>query len=466
MFLDEIERVARVSKNLFKEKKVKVLSQFDTDGITSAAILTKALMREGANFEVHILKQLTSDEVSKIDVSENDVLVLSDFGSGQLDMLEGVIEKTQVIILDHHETSKKTHVNLFHLNPLLFGEKEMSASIVAYFFAKFLDLRNVDLVDIAVIGATADEADEKWEFKGLIKKVVEEGELLGKISVVRGLRLYGRNTRPVYKSLAFTFDPFIPGISGSESNAVQFLSDLGISLKDGTEWKKLKDLTVEEQQSLASAIVMERMGTEEDASDIFGDIYTMFGRPEELQDVREFATMVNACGRTGNHDVAIRLLLGDYSVMDRCWEVMDGYRKTISDGLNWVRSNQDKIIQKQGANFIVARDKIPESVIGTVSSIILNSGVVNQNKPVLGLAYTENGKVKVSARADRRLKINLSEIIKKVTKKLGGEGGGHFSASGGVIEKGAIDDFINAVDTEIMSYVGRAQEASSHKRKC
>jgi len=446
LFLDEIERVARVTKNLLKEKKVKVLTQFDADGITSAAILTRALMREDSNFELHILKQLTSDAIEKLDVGENDLLILADFGSGQLHMLRDIIERTQVIVLDHHETSDISHLNLFHVNPLLFGEDEMSASIVCYLFAKYLNLKNVDLVDIAIIGATADEADEKWEFKGLIKKVLEEGELIGKISVVRGLRLYGRNTRPVYKSLAFTFDPFIPGISGSESQAVQFLSDLGISVRDGTEWKKLKDLTLEEQQKLASAIILERIKTEEDASDIFGDIHTLFGRPEELQDVREFATMVNACGRTGNHDIALRILLGDYTVTERCWEVMEQYRATIAEGLNWVRNNQKKIIRGPKANVIVARGSISEVVIGTVATIVLNSGMIETDKPLFGLAYTEDGKIKVSGRVSKTLKgINLKDIISAVAVPLGGEAGGHPSAAGGLIPMEAEAEFVRLV---------------------
>ena len=446
MFLDEIERVARVSKNLIKEKRVKVLSQFDADGLSSASILIRALTREDANFELKILKQLTEDEIQKIHVTENDVLILSDFGSGQLDMLKEILDKTQVIVLDHHEPKDLKHENLFHVNPLLFGEKEMSASIVCYFFAKFLNLKNVDLADLAIIGATGDGADEKWEFTGLIKKVLEEGQLIGKISVFRGLRLYGRNSRPIFKSLAFTFDPVIPGISGSESQAVQFLSDLGISLKENGEWKKLKDLTIDEQQKLASAIIMERMKTEEDASDIFGDVHTLFDRPEELQDVREFATLVNACGRTGNHDIGIRILLGDYSVMDRCWTVVDGYRKTISEGLTWVKKHPKNIVKAKNASFILAKDKISENVIGTVSMIMMSSGLVDEKKPLFGLAYTEGGKIKVSGRVSKALKdINLKDIISKTVAELGGESGGHPAAAGAVIPLDKEDEFVRLI---------------------
>jgi len=446
LFLNEIERVARAVKPLLKEKNVKVLSQFDADGITSGAILAKALMREGTNFDVRILKQLTSDLISDLKVTEEDVLILSDFGSGQLDMLRDVMDKTQVIVLDHHEPQHVEHMNLFHINPLLFGEDEMSASIVCYLFAKHLNIRNADLVDMSIIGAAADEADEKWEFKGLIKKVLEEGEVMGKISVMRGLRLYGRNTRPVYKSLAFTFDPFIPGISGSESQAVQLMSELGIPVKEGTEWRTLSDLTLEEQQRLASAIIMERLKTESDASDIFGDVHTLIGRPRELQDVREFGTVINACGRTGNHDIAIRLLLGDYSVMDRCWEVMDRYRGMIADGIAWVREHPDKVLRMPKATFILANSSIPEQVIGTVSTIVLSSGMVDHSVPVFGLAHTEDGMTKVSGRVSKALKgINLKDIISAAVESLGGEGGGHASAAGGLIPRDKEADFIRII---------------------
>ena len=59
MFFEEIEKVAKIAKALIREKNVKAISHYDADGLSSAAIMTKTLTREGANFELHILKQLT-----------------------------------------------------------------------------------------------------------------------------------------------------------------------------------------------------------------------------------------------------------------------------------------------------------------------------------------------------------------------------------------------------------------------
>jgi single-stranded-DNA-specific exonuclease len=446
LFLDTIEKTAKIIKPIFKEKKVKLLTQFDTDGLTATSIIMKMLVREGVNFESRVYKQLTSEAIEGISYSENDFLIFTDFGSGQLNLLKDIIEKTHVLILDHHESVDFKHLNLFHINPLLFGEDELSSSIIAYLIAKFVDIKNADLIDLAIVGAVADSVDEKWEFKGFAKKILEEAEIISKVSITKGLRIYGRN-RPIHQSLAYSFDPFIPGISGSESHAVQFLSELGISVKSGGEWKRTKDLGIEEQQKLTSAIIRERIGTSEVAEDIFGDIYTILGRPDELQDAREFSTLINSCGRTDNASVGIRLCLGDYSILGSSMDIFTKYRRMISDGLNTLRENKKIIQMTDSATYILAGSSIPDSIIGTISSIALNSNLV-ESKPLFGLADSENGHVKVSARLPRNSKINLRDVLVKAVGQLGGnsEAGGHMLAAGAYIPKTKEHEFIKIVD--------------------
>ncbi len=449
MFLDEIERFTKILKSLLKEKKAKIISHLDTDGLLSASILAKMLLRENFNFELRIVKQLTSDVIKELNLSKKEILILTDLGSGQLLLLKEILDKTQIFVLDHHEPVKFTHLNLFHLNPLIFGEPEISSSVICYLFTKAFNLKNTDLIDLAIVGAVADEQEEKWEFKGLAEKILKEAELLGKISVLKGLRLYGRSTRPIHKSLAYSFDPFIPGISGSESQAVQFLSELGIKIKENDEWKKLKDLTLEEQKKLASAIIVERLRAKHsEAEDIFGDIYSMVGKPEEIQNVREFATLLNACGRTSNFDTAIRLCLGDFSAIEKSFEILTQYRKMIGESLDWLRKNKKSILETKFANYILAEDKIPETLIGTTTSIVLNSNLLNTRKPIFGLAEAADGKIKISARVSRDLKqINLRDIIVDAVKQLGAEGGGHKEAAGALIPKAKAKEFIKIVDS-------------------
>ena len=439
LFFDEIEKIAKVFKGIIKEKKVRVFSHFDCDGISSAAIMTKALIRENANFSITFFDQLKKENVEKINLGEDETLVFLDFGSGQLDNLSKFFDKTQLFILDHHFPLKLSHINLYHLNPLLFNEEEISASVLTYLFSKFLDKRNVELADLAILGAIGDEMEEGWEFKGLTKKILKEAEDLGKISTLRGIRLYGRN-RPIHKALASTFDPFIPEISGSESNAIQFLSEIPIEIKVGEEFRKLKDLSLEEQKKLASAIIIERLKLKEEKSeDIFGNIYLLLDMPEDLQDARELSTLLNACGRMGNPEIGLRICLKDFSIVDKAIETFFEYKKLIGNCLNLI--NEKNLVKRIGdIVYFIGKDKIPESIVGTLTSILSNS-FFSDAKIVVGFAGSE--KVKVSARTNEDL--NLNEVIRNVVEKIGGEAGGHERAAGAYIKKNEEEKFIEVL---------------------
>lgn len=454
LFLEEIERTAKVVKTLIKEKNVKIISQFDADGISSSAILSKMLIRENINFEVRIVKQLTTGVIDSLVIDSNDFLIISDCGSGQLNQLSEILNKTQILILDHHEPIEFFHSNLIHLNPLIWKEEEVSASMVCYLLAKSINIKNTDLVDLAVVGAIGDMLDDKWEFKGLARKILTEAETIGRISIGKGLRIYGQS-KPLHQALAYSFNPFIPNISGSESQTVQFLSELEIPLKISGDWKRLKDLTIEEQQKLASAIIKERLESEDVAEDIFGEIYTLLGKPEELQDAREFATLINACSRSGWVDVAYRLCLNDFSILEKSLEILDVYRKSISESLNWIRENKSSIISTDFANYILAGNKIPETMIGTITSIALNSQFFDSQKPLFGFADAENGRTKVSARTPKSLKINLRDILVTAASIMGYEAGGHATAAGAFISKGKEEEFIRLVDKILGEEIGK-----------
>jgi len=326
--------------------------------------------------------------------------------------------------------------------------------MVCYLFAKSVNLKNVDLIDLAIVGAVADQLEEKWEFKGLAKKILEEAKNIGKIVVSKGIRLYGRYTKPIHKALEHSFDPFIPNISGSESNAIQFLSELGIKVKEYGEWKRLVDLNMKEQQKLASAIIVERLKAKDsNAADIFGNVYTILGRPEEIQDAREFATLLNACGRMQRQDVGMRLCFGDLTAIEDSKEILIQYRKLISEGIGWIRENKNAMLKTRFATYLLCKDKVPDTMVGTITSIFLNSNLIDTTKPVFGFAESD-GMIKISARASKDIKINLRDIIFNATEKLKEIGGGHPYAAGALISKDKEKEFIRIVDNMIGDLIG------------
>jgi RecJ-like exonuclease len=442
LFLKEIERVARISRELVRKKHVRIYAQYDADGITSASIIAKFLLREGCNFELRVLKQLNSNSVKEIVYGDDDFLIFLDMGSGQIDLLKDIIEKINVLIIDHHEPIKYEHPNLFHINPLLFGEdpEKYSTSLLSLMFVRYINPKNIDQIDIAIVGAIGDRREEGIK-AGALNEVLEMAKELGFVSVSKDLKIFGSN-RPLFKTIAYSFDPLIPSIYGNEAAAIQFLQDLGISVKKGETWRTLNDLTSEEKARIADGIIREKKGVI-DFYELFCEVFTLSKRPEFIKDSREFSVIINACSRMGESDLAIRLCLGDYSVYPKAIEKVEEYRKKIAESISLIENG--RIIEKDNGIFIIGGKDIPDYLIGVITSIILSSR--KPNKPVFGLAYDNMvNMIKISARKQSGDNINLREILVNVAKDLGGEAGGHKDAAGAYIPVWKENEFIEKVN--------------------
>jgi RecJ-like exonuclease len=92
---------------------------------------------------------------------------------------------------------------------------------------------------------------------------------------------------------------------------------------------------------------------------------------------------------------------------------------------------------------------VNEKVIGTVASILAYSLPVSE-KPILAFANVEaEGVAKFSARTTDAVVqkgVNLGEVMRVVSEKLGGKGGGHNIAAGAQVPLGKVEDFIRLGD--------------------
>ncbi len=426
--------------------------------------MVKALAREGKSFHLSLINQLSENSLKELGGDGKRLVIFTDLGSGYLESIQKYLigdGNTSVIVLDHHQTEGEVRSeNLFHINSVDFGIVEnISGSGIAYLLARAMNPENRDLSELGIIGAIGDSQigsiGENWGLFGLNKEILKDAELSKKIRVKKGLRLWGRYTRPIHKTLQYSVDPYIPGISGSESASVQFLQELGIELKDNERWRTLADLSEEDNKKLASGIIAERIrGKHMNPEWIFGDIYELLDKKGELRDANEFATILNACGKMGKAYMGIAFCLNDADHSE-AKDILESYRKEIGKAMAWVYKNIESVKKTDNAVYIFGGDNISEHVISNVVSILNKScmeldGVGNVcEKPVFAFADTEEGDVKVSARVNDCLVekgVDLKEIMVKVTMNIGGEGGGHKGAAGARIKKDHEDKFINSVE--------------------
>jgi RecJ-like exonuclease len=461
--MQKIVKEAEKAKDWLKEAShIRVISHYDADGITSASIMVKTLSRMGKDFHLSLVKQLSGRILDSL-AGEHSLFIFLDMGSGQIEGIKKTLAGSKVIICDHHQPGGEANESIVHINSTLAGiENSISGSGVTYLFCKTLNPINEDLSHLAVIGAIGDSQIDaigmNWGLSGPNKEILRSAEAQKKISVSKGLRLWGRYTRPLHKALAYSIDPHIPGISGSESSSIQFLHDIGIPSKNGDAWRTIADLTLEEQKTLAGSIIKERVrANHENPEFVFGDVYELLDKDGEFRDANEFATILNACGKMESADLGVALCLNVKSAFPKAREILDDYRREIGKGVNWVEANlkNPDIVKDMNGVYVFAGPNISEHMISNVISVINHSGMLPE-KPLFGIANAEDG-IKISARASAALVCNglkLNEIMNEVSQKLGGEGGGHMAAAAAVIPLGKQEEFINMTELILTSIIG------------
>ncbi|MFP4045932.1 MAG: DHH family phosphoesterase, partial [Candidatus Aenigmatarchaeota archaeon] len=279
--------------------------------------------------------------------------------------------------------------------------------------------------------------------KGLNKKIAEEAIESGLLSREKGLRLFGRLSRPIHKALMYTTNPYIPGISENESGAIQFLSEIDFDPKKETGgWRKLKDLSEEERKTLASAIIQERIkGNVEEPEEIFGQIYDLENFEGKFTDARELSTALNACGRMSKPEVGVLACAGDEGAMEDMKGILNGYKKLLGRYINMVKENKGMVHEEDGFVWIDGIGQIHENFIGTVSSILRSS--IADGKPIMGIADSQNDELKISIRVPDKMNFDLGEALEEMGEEMGCETGGHEKAGGGYIKEEQREEFLD-----------------------
>jgi RecJ-like exonuclease len=459
-FLDSTVQAAKTILETVKEDGlIHVFSHLDADGVAAAGIIGKTLFRLDAKFRIRITQWIDEKIVGEITSEKPQLIIFTDFGSGYIDLLNEKLADFKIVILDHHQIIGKESANVVHVNPHLHGidgARDISGSGVAYFVAKAVEKDNIDLAPIAVVGALGDMQDKYDQRKlgGVNEKIVEDATNAGLLTVEKDLIFFGRETRPIHRTLASTTNPFIPGISGEEDKSLAFLASLDIKPRCGEKWRALRDLSDEEKKRLCSALAdyLLSKGLRYEVTNLIGHVYVL--NQEEpwtpLRDAREFAVLLNATGRMDRPSLGVSICMGDrVSALEEANKVLEEYRRAINKYLGWVMEKPERMKELENIYVVYGENFINEKIVGAISSI-LSTSLPNPEKPLIAYANVEeDGLAKISARTIDTLTnkgVNLGEIMQVAAEKCQGKGGGHNVAAGAQVPIEKISDFIEIVN--------------------
>jgi RecJ-like exonuclease len=155
-----------------------------------------------------------------------------------------------------------------------------------------------------------------------------------------------------------------------------------------------------------------------------------------LRSGREFGSLLNACGRMGKQGIGLSVVMGDRGESIReAHNTLDEYRRTIGQALDWIQMN-NKVEEKENIYVIKAEDQINDTVIGVVSGILLNQGILKKKKPIIATAISDDDQLKISARGSDELLeqgLHMGLIMQNAAERVEGGGGGHDIAAGAYI---------------------------------
>ncbi|MEM2924217.1 MAG: DHH family phosphoesterase [Methanocellales archaeon] len=428
-----IERLDVLTKTAAEKIKsfdfARVLSHHDADGITAAGIMCLSLFRKKIPFQATLLSKL--DEEAIKDIEGN--VIICDMGSGQIELLSHL---KNAVIVDHHKplNINSTHIQVNHIqvNPHLVGIDgafELSASGTAYAIAKQMDPSNIDLSGLAVVGIVGD----KQQMIGANRDILEEAMRKGVVSIKRDF-LIDADTETLKEILEYSFEPYLE-ITGDAQKIIELLKQ--IKLNPSTSYR---DLNEEEKRRFLSALMLKIMkrSSAEAMAELIGEVYIL--NKEIYPQALGFANLLNSCGKLGKTGLALSLCLRDKTQIEEAKKYHREYQKRVIIEL---RAIEDRIKKLKAIQYVEIKDA---AVTSAVSSCIIR--YISPELPLLVLSE-EEGKIKVSARGNRKLVqsgLDLGVALKEAAKRAQGTGGGHSIASGASIPKGMENIFIQAVE--------------------
>ena len=146
---EKIKCVAKEFLEKSKDKEIQIISHFDTDGITSAAIMVQALKKLDKKFSLKIVKSL--EEQFIYDLPKNKLTLFLDLASGSLKHIEES-RLEDVFIIDHHEVIHEIPEKVTIINSELHDKQKISGSCLTYLFCKEINEENKEFAKLAILG--------------------------------------------------------------------------------------------------------------------------------------------------------------------------------------------------------------------------------------------------------------------------------------------------------------------------
>jgi RecJ-like exonuclease len=193
---------------------------------------------------------------------------------------------------------------------------------------------------------------------------------------------------------------------------------------------------------------------------MIGEVYELSQEKDKsfVKDAKDFATMLNACGRHDEGLIGIKVAMGDRDEFyAKATNLLQQHRRMLRDGIEYAKSQG--VMDKGNCYLLVGGTAIKETLIGVIAGMLYGTQIIGQDKPILAYSVDDEGNAKFSARATWplvRKGLNLGEAMSVAAKGVGGEGGGHTIAAGATVPLNKVDEFVAKFSELVGSQLAKA----------
>ena len=423
-----------LQQHIINGNVIRIISHNDADGISAASVIANAISEEGGQFHTTIVPRLKSDFIKELAKESYKLFIFSDMGSACLKYINRL--NADAIITDHHQPSEiEENDNVVHVNPHLFGidgSRELSGAGSAYISVRDLgESGKKHLSYFGLIGAFGDMQGQNG-FSSVNQLILDDGFESNVLEIQDDLKIVSKNQEPLYKSLAYTLDPGLPGLTGDLEGSRTFLEEIGLSYG-----VKFVDLEGEERDILKEELIKINPA-------IFGKSYIIPKESPQLQNLEEYAYLLDSCGKSKKFGLAVGICLGEREkAMDVAFDLQRKYREQLIKGMEWI--SREGSINHDYFQYIYSENNDLKRIMGTIASVGISIGLLSPDKPILALARMQDD-IKISGRTTREMVekgVNLGKALDDASHSYGGQGGGHDIAAGALIPYNQKDNFLN-----------------------
>jgi single-stranded-DNA-specific exonuclease len=402
---------ATVAEQIRRQEFVEVFAHHDADGIAAASIICHAMLRSGVRFRLRV-----RHDVKASDLKGDAAYLLCDLGSGMSDLPKATM------VVDHHLVKFEGE---YHANPRLAGvngDHELSAAGMAYYVAQAMG-DNRDLAGLVIPGVLGDGQ----EFRGPNLEIFNDAIANGIIVPDRGILLPGRDmTERWYMATG----PYLDGVSGNEGLIEEVLAAAHDPKVSGNGPRM--DIL------LSQVVIASAKGTRaQSIRSVYGD--TLHLQREVIEDAHALTAVIDACGKTGNGDIAATLCLRSSHDIDKAWEIARQHRVQVIEALKAARPLADTpgIFEVQGT-----------ALASDIADIMVRD--LAHTGPVLVYAQGTDA-CHISARCPAGTNAEIGPLMHRLAESCGGNGGGHNHRAGATIPCDRIGAFAKGWQEAVVS---------------